>query len=47
MRKGEEFHTEITELRHRERGEVPASFSVHSVVKGSMLLVVIASVNSV
>jgi hypothetical protein len=33
VRKGEEFHTEITELRHRERGEAPAIFSVHSVVQ--------------
>jgi hypothetical protein len=32
MRKGEEFHTEITELRHRERGEVPAIFPAHCVL---------------
>jgi hypothetical protein len=31
--KGEESHTEITELWHRERGEVPAIFSVHSVAQ--------------
>jgi hypothetical protein len=34
MRKGEEFRTEATELRHRERGDVRGVFSVHSVVQG-------------
>lgn len=26
------FHTEVTEAKHREHGEVPEIFSVHSVV---------------
>ena len=28
-----EFHTEVTEVRHRDHGEVRELFSVHSVVK--------------
>jgi hypothetical protein len=30
-----EFHTEGTELRHRDRGEVPEILSVHSALNGS------------
>ena len=29
-----EFHPEGTELRHRDRGEVPEVFSVYSVLHG-------------
>jgi hypothetical protein len=30
---GKEFLTEVTETTHRDHGEVPEIFSVHSVVK--------------
>jgi len=33
MEKGEEFLTEVTETTHRDHGEVPEKFSVHSVVQ--------------
>jgi hypothetical protein len=29
-----EFHSEGTELRHRDRGDVPEIFSLHSVLNG-------------
>ena len=32
-RKGKEFLTEVTETTHRDHGEVPEMFSVHSVVQ--------------
>jgi len=33
LEKSKEFLTEVTETMHRDHGEIPEMFSVHSVVK--------------
>ena len=33
LEKSKEFRTEVTETTHRDHGEVPEMFSVHSVVQ--------------